>query len=256
MLARFAPSSRGGQKLNAGGYLYRYHKGGAGGKHFWKCDKANPEKNVKGCPGRAQTDGETEGSKVLRTTERNHPPDGNERASWAEAAQALKKRALGDPGSSPQQLVSEATDGFPEGVRTKGPTKKRLKAIVCEARGAAEKKAVRDAEGEAEPAACATNLQSLYIPKKLRGIDGDGNFLLRDSGDGGNRILIFGTQASVDFLRHSPGWSADGAFRTPPRIWQQLYSLHASESGFHIPCLYGLLPTRRRRRIAASGWPR
>ena len=141
-------------------------------------------------------------------------------------------------------------------MRDEGPANKRVKAIVCEARGAAERQAVRDAGGEAASAARATNLRSLYIPAKLRRIDGEGNFLLYDKEAGSDRILISGTQPNVAFLRHSPNWSADGASRTPPRTWQRPYSLHASESEFNAPRLFGLFPnkaegTYRRFRMAA-----
>ena len=102
----------------------------------------------------------------------------------------MKKRASDDLGPTPRQLVNDVTDGSPEGVRATGPTKKRLKAIVCEARGAAEEKAVRDAEGVAQQPACATKLQSLCAPARLRSIDGESNFLLYKRGAGSDSILI------------------------------------------------------------------
>ena len=161
-------------------------------------------KNVKGCSRSAEPGGETDGSTALRATERNHSRGGNERAKWVGAAQALTKRALGDREPTPQQLVSDVTDGCPEGVRAEGPAKRRLEAIACEARGAAEKKAVRDADGEAEPAACAANLQSLYNPAKPSRIDGGGgDFLLYDSGAGSDGILFLVAHPVVDFPRHS-----------------------------------------------------
>ena len=89
-------------------------------------------------------------------------------------------------------------------MRDEGPAKKRVKAIARGARGAAEQKAVRDADGEAEPAACAANLQSLYNPAKPSRIDGGGgDFLLYDSGAGSDGILFLVAQPVVDFLRHS-----------------------------------------------------
>ena len=96
-------------------------------------------KNVKGCSRSAEPGGETDGSTALRATERNHSRGGNERANWVGAAQALKKRALDDREPTPQQLVSDVTDGFPEGVRAEGPAKMRLEAIVCEARAMGRK---------------------------------------------------------------------------------------------------------------------
>ena len=141
-------------------------------------------------------------------------------------------------------------------MRDEGPAKKRVKAIVCEARGAAERQAVRDAGGEAASAARATNLQSLYIPAKLRRVDGEGNFLFYDEEAGSDKSLISGTQPSVAFLRHSPNWSADSTFRIPPRIWQRMYSLRASESGLHMRCLCDLAPEKKNGRNAVSGWPR
>ena len=200
--------------------------------------------NVEGCSGCAETAGGTVGSTALRAAEHDHLAGGDERAIWAEAAQALKKRESDDPGSTPQQLVPDVTDGSPEGVRAKRPAQKRLKAIFCDARGAAEIRAVRDAEEVAQPPACATNLQSLCVPARLRRSDGEGNFLLYNRGAGSDRLLVSAAQPKVDFPRRSPNRSADDAFRAPPRIWQRLYTLRVSKGGFHMPRLRGRLPDK------------
>ena len=190
---------------------------------------------VKGCPGRAETDGGPDGSTALRSTERNRPPDGNERAPRAEAAQALKSGRRATLDQRHRQLVSDVTDPFLEGVCAGGPAKRRLEAIVCDARGEAAWEAVRGAEEGAEPAACAANLQGLYIPAKPCCIGGGGNFPPCGRGAGSDGIFVLGAQSNADFLRRSPSWSADGAFRTPLRIWRKVRGLHASESGFHMP---------------------
>ena len=211
--------------------------------------------NVEGCSGCAETAGGTVGSTALRAAEHDHLAGGDERAIWAEAAQALKKRESDDPGSTPQQLVPDVTDGSPERVRAKRPAQKRLRAIFCDARGAAEIRAVRDAEEVAQPPACATNLQSLCIPARLRSIDGESNFLLYKRGAGCASILI-PARNPTPISSAAPPNDPLTAPSKARRVSGSGCAAYAHQGAFPIcrACVASP-PSRYNRRIAVSGWP-
>src|ERR1700733_10820693 len=70
-------------------------------------------------------------------------------------------------------------------------------------------------------------------------------FLLHDSGNvDPNRILIFGTDRTMNLLQQSPHWFMDGTFKSVPELFFQLYTIHSLASGDAIPCLYVLLPNK------------
>lgn len=60
------------------------------------------------------------------------------------------------------------------------------------------------------------------------------------------RILVFATRAGLHLLSQSPDWFADGTFSVVPRLFEQLYSLHAIHHGTVVPCVYALLPNKTR----------
>ena len=85
------------------------------------------------------------------------------------------------------------------------------------------------------------SLEELVIPNKLLQRN-DGDFLLFDSGPGEGRILLFGAASNLVALRNAEVWGSDGTFKVCPRLWIQVYTIHAVSEGYCIPCIYALLP--------------
>jgi hypothetical protein len=56
----------------------------------------------------------------------------------------------------------------------------------------------------------------------------------------GERILMFGTQWSIQFLSYCSRWHADGTFKIRPLLFAQIYIIFGYFDGFLIPCLYCL----------------
>ena len=207
MLGRFVPTSRGGSKLYCDGYFYRYEKKAQGDqeKHFWKCEK--------GCPARAETDKKEGGATVkLGPNGHNRPPSPASAADALQRIEGLKKRVREEPTATTQQLLAGAVEGANNTALALMPNKKALKSVAHRQRQKKEREEAlaNDAEGGAPP--CDDNLADLKIPKPLTVIDGEGNFLLSDSG-GANRILIFGAAATASFLDTCQVWSSDGTFK-------------------------------------------
>src|SRR5581483_1765232 len=69
------------------------------------------------------------------------------------------------------------------------------------------------------------------------------DFLKWDSGVEDDRILLFGTDATLDCLQRSEHWFADGTFKLQPLIFDQLYTIHALQTdGENLLCSNSLLP--------------
>ena len=67
-----------------------------------------------------------------------------------------------------------------------------------------------------------------------------------DSGPSDSQILIFTTDSNLDFLCQSLWWCGDGTFKAAPKLWTQLYTLHGQKNGYTVPCVYALLPNKRK----------
>lgn len=52
------------------------------------------------------------------------------------------------------------------------------------------------------------------------------NFLLFDSGPAVHRMMIFGTNANLEFLANCEEWYMDGTFDICPPLFQQVYTIH------------------------------
>jgi len=50
--------------------------------------------------------------------------------------------------------------------------------------------------------------------------------LLHDSGPSNNRIIIFSIHDNLDIMDNYSDWFADGAFKTSPLIFSQVYTIH------------------------------
>ena len=59
------------------------------------------------------------------------------------------------------------------------------------------------------------------------------------------RLLMFGTQDSLQFLMDSPDWFMDGTFNTVPPQFTQLYTIHGLNRGRNVIGIYALLQDKR-----------
>ena len=87
----------------------------------------------------------------------------------------------------------------------------------------------------------ATSLGAVNIPQSLLQ-----PWVYFDSGPGNDRIFILTTNSNLDLLRQSGRWGGDGTFKAAPKLWTQLYTIHGQKNGFTIPCVFALLPNKRK----------
>ena len=236
--ATFAPTTRGGSKLKHDGYVYRYRETNKDGTVSWKCDLDSQKFRR---DGRAKTSGRDEGATVIAYTKnRRHLPDPTAENARAVVA-TVKRVAVEQPAATTHQVLAASVRGAPEEVLAQLNSKKTLKRAAQRARQADRKKRlVGSGEGSAPN---DRSRQELHIPPHMAEFNGE-SFLRFDSGPGNDRIVIFGSSASAEFLSKCKTWGADGTFKVAPAIFAQLYTVHGHENGFVVPALYCLLPNK------------
>ena len=70
-------------------------------------------------------------------------------------------------------------------------------------------------------------------------------FLLHDSGlDNEERFIMFGTNNNLDILREHRDWYADDTFKVAPRVFSQIYTIHAQVHAKVLPQVYVLMESR------------
>ena len=67
-----------------------------------------------------------------------------------------------------------------------------------------------------------------------------------DSGPGPDRVLILTNDANLDFLCESVRWCGDGTLKAAPKLWTRLYTIHGQKNGYTVPCVFALLPNKRK----------
>ncbi|CAF1631582.1 unnamed protein product, partial [Didymodactylos carnosus] len=67
-----------------------------------------------------------------------------------------------------------------------------------------------------------------------------------DKTRGNERILIFATDEQLQLLFNSTQIFTDGTFDSCPPFFYQLYVIHGIEFGRQFPCVFALLPRRKR----------
>ena len=78
-------------------------------------------------------------------------------------------------------------------------------------------------------------------------IDSSDNFLFFDDGEGENRIVSFAASLFLEKLSSSSTIYLDGTFHCCPKIFSQLYTLHADVGGSVAPIVFAFLPNKKNR---------
>lgn len=76
---------------------------------------------------------------------------------------------------------------------------------------------------------------------------GEERFLLSNTLADNNGHLLFATDEALRWLSEANHWHMDGTFKSAPRLFVQLFTIQVVRGNKTIPCIYGLLPTKRKR---------
>lgn len=223
---KYVISERNKEKLVDGGFLYVKDKV-VGEVVHWRCELFQKKK----CRARLHT----RGDEIVRRWKTEHVSHtGDARAvEVAELKEALK-RAANDSHLAPKVVVADCLTTASQHAIAALPPISILKRNIHNAR-----------RGKAKYPKLPMHRKDLTIPDDLLRTQKGENFLLHDSGYGhADRILIFGTENNLSLLRRAHLWLVDGTFKTAPRLFYQLYTVHCIFESETFPVLYALLPNK------------
>ena len=174
---------------------------------------------------------------VLR--DHTHGPE-QHKVSALKALQAMKTRAQ-TTDEAPQQILIANLGGLSEGTAAYLPDIPVVRQNIRKQRQKA---------GNPLPIPQSREYIPVPLPDRYTTTSAGRNFLLYNSQDA-NRILVFGTDGSLQLLEKNEHWLMDGTFKTVPPLFLQLYTIHALVEVGVIPAVYALLPTNSSQHIAA-----
>ncbi|XP_060845775.1 uncharacterized protein LOC132925392 [Rhopalosiphum padi] len=97
--------------------------------------------------------------------------------------------------------------------------------------------------------AAPIDLKTLHLPEIYKTYSPNNGlseqFLLADSGQESDRVLIFGRLSGLKILKNSRTWYCDGTFRIAPLLFSQVYVILAEALGGVHPIIYALLPSKK-----------
>ena len=166
-------------------------------------------------------------------------PEHNHDVQHAETAvhnakQGLKKKAA-ETDLPTKKLTANAVSGM--GFETRAKLGCHLSSLSRMAR--------RSRQEACRHPSNPRNLEDLILPPDyIRANSGD-LLMLWDSGFSAQtrRSFLFGTLPNVDALQDADHWIMDGTFKSAPKYFTQMFTLHGLfPDGWHMPLTYGLLP--------------
>ena len=230
--AEFVKSVRGGDKLVCEGFVYRKKDNLKEGAKFWECDQRDKGQ----CKASCKTVKAGEKIVVQDMKAHNHLPS-PETVTQLRLKTEVRKQAVAQPTATVSNLAAASLQKVDKADLPYAPSNLGLKRTAWRARSYDQQKKLRDA-GHAAPEPNYATLTDFVLPEvKVH----QEEFLLYDSGPGAKRIVLFGTQSTLDALRNSETWLADGTFKTAPKLFAQVYTIHAMDKGFDLPSIYALL---------------
>ena len=168
---------------------------------------------------------------IKRLGEHNHAGD-IARVEAAKVINITKEKAITTQETT-HCIITQAYVGVSQAVAGQLPTPQNLKRNIRNARNVV-------AQAPANP----VSLLELSIPSKYRITHSNEPFLLFDSDDGSDRIIIFSTLRNLQLLSNTSNWYADGTFKTAPPLFNQLYSIHGIVNGDVLPLVYTLMANK------------
>ncbi|XP_053202906.1 uncharacterized protein LOC128387687 [Panonychus citri] len=88
--------------------------------------------------------------------------------------------------------------------------------------------------------------EEINLPNDMKVLPNGQNFLIADEGEG-DRILVFGSFKSFQRLAEADNIYMDGTFKSCPKLFYQIYTIHVMINKLMVPVIYCLLPDKRNR---------
>lgn len=214
--------------LNFNGYLFRYERKGLG-KDIWECQERRQSK----CKARLHTTSQTDNMEILKEVgSHNHEP----RAIKSEIRKFQMNicKDAKETHETPAQIISQNLGHLSAAAKGHLPMAHHLKRTVRRVRGQTIKHPPNPSRRE-----------DIKFPEIFQKTANGSNFILFDSGEKSDRILIFGTLANLEFLKNCDLWLCDGTFKVSPPLFDQVFVIHGlRNNSTAVPLLYCLTPNR------------
>lgn len=216
----YSVTERGHKMLIKDGYRYIQERQ-MEFKTIWKCQQWYKNK----CKGRLHVYQD----EILKSTCHNHVPDAA-KIQVCKSIADLKERAC-TTASGTRSIIADTIVGIPEAAIGDMPMIKSMKRTVQRCRNQVQ-------SHPSNPRTLADFHPAAPYTETCDGL----KFLLKDTGHSSqDRMLIFGTENSLDLLVSSRHWFGDGTFKTVPSLFGQLYTIHVMKYGEVFPALYILM---------------
>ena len=220
-------TQRGKRKIICDGFTFVKKKNLAGDKELFECTKRREH------PICYATLCFKDDDIISQKNSHSHAPDAakNEASKIRETIKARASETV----ESPQQILQHVVKDLSLDNAGNVTSMENQKRYIRSVRGSNT--------GSDEPS------EVTKIIEMKRFMDDGNDFLLYNSYEHQNRdknqMVIFGTVQSVDHLKESKHWFADGTFDIAPTSHYQLYSIHCSHNNRVFPCVYAILSNKK-----------
>ena len=169
------------------------------------------------------------GELVGEINEHTHPPS-QDQIEVTKIKASIKRRPQATH-ETPQQILGAALQNILETAAVNLPQINNIKRTIHSQR-----------KGNGLPPTPLRRKDIRVLPERYEVTKAGEQFLIFDSGVGDNEcILIFATQQGIHFLSNNSHWFMDEMFKLCPKIFYQLYTIHALSNNQVFSCVFALL---------------
>ncbi|XP_034935332.1 uncharacterized protein [Chelonus insularis] len=235
MPLKFVVNQKGGDNLvDEDGYIYVYHHDGVNNKYIWRCEFYAGGPCGK-CLARIHTTSKDKDGKIIEMINSHHHRPDAARLKSLKVMELLKRKAKRSTKPS-SVVVASLLENVDPAVLCQLASPHSLAKTVQRVRNKNVNVILPNPK----------SVDNLTIPEGYRVYsERKIDFLKYDSKDSNvassERLLIFTTDNNLSVLRNAEVWYADGTFQTVPRIFYQLYTIHANVNDAVVPLVYVLV---------------
>ncbi|XP_015791037.1 uncharacterized protein LOC107367805 [Tetranychus urticae] len=219
---RFVSSSRGGKLLVIDNHIFRRKKT-INDTEYYYCVKSN-----------CKSSATLQNSLLIRSSPHSHEPDTGELIRYEHKNEA--KKLIKD---SEYPKLCQVYDEVTDKILNDGRFSKNEAASSVQPFGSV--RATLNRARQERFGALPASRAGIVVPDSLK-CNSSGQIFLRYQDEGEDKILLFVTDAFLKLLVESEHVYGDGTFKSVPKLFQSLYTLHVMKNGMMIPIVYALLP--------------
>ena len=218
-MAEFTKTKRGARSLHLNGYQYTLNKRGSNGNQYWRCID-------RGCPGRATL--AEDDSIVGENNSHTHPPNPLQ-VTVSKTIDVLKERASIEATPVPKiyntTMVALSQIPSASAAASNVPTLPSLHSSMY-----------RHRRKRLPP--MPTTIDEVSFTGDWARTLGGHPFLVQSI----DNIHVLATDQNLEILSEVDEWYMDGTFKVSPRLFHQVYTIHAFKHDQQFPLAYCLLP--------------